>query len=277
MSDWDDLHFLDQLKKSDFFDDHSGDENYSESQALPVAVLQESQIPPDKNLSPNQRPDQRHGHRDRLRQRFLKGGVDALHDYELLELLLFMAIPRRDIKPIAKNLITRFGSFAEVISSSVKMLQSAGLSENAAIALKTVQVAAIRLGRDEVMNKPVISSWQALLSYIKSVMSRLEREQFRILFLDKKNVLIADEIQNEGTVDQTAVYPREVSKRALELSASAIVLIHNHPSGDPTPSRGDIEITREIIGVLHKLEIKVHDHIVLGRRGHVSFKSQGLL
>ena len=186
-----------------------------------------------------------HGHRHRLRERFQRGGPDALADYELLELVLFAAYPRRDVKPIAKQLIDRFGSFAEVISADPERLEEVSDVSTAAIAsLKVVQAAALRLMQTRILNRPVLSSWQSLLDYCQASMAYNGTEHFRILFLDRKNTLIADEVQQTGTVDHTPVYPREVVKRALELGASALIMVHNHPSGDPTPSRGDIDMTR---------------------------------
>jgi DNA repair protein RadC len=212
-----------------------------------------------------------------LRERFVNGGRDALPDYELLELLLFMAIPRVDIKPIAKSLIERFGTFGDVIAAPVERLREEKLSENTIAALKVVEAAALRLAKAKVMGKPALSSWEALLDYCAMEMARGQTEQFRVLFLDRKNVLIADEAQSKGTVDHTPVYPREVLKRALELGASALILVHNHPSGDPTPSRGDIQMTREIVAAAKALKIEVHDHLVIGKGKHASFKALGLL
>jgi DNA repair protein RadC len=218
------------------------------------------------------------GHRDRLRERFLAGGPEALPDYEMLELLLFAAIPRRDVKPLAKALIERFGNFAEVIAAPRARLQEmAGLGENAVAQLKVIEAAALRLSKSKLLGKPALSSWQALLDYCTAAMARATREEFRVLFLDRKNVVIADEVQSAGTIDHTPVYPREIVKRALELGASAMILVHNHPSGDPTPSRADIEMTREIAAAGKPLRIAVHDHLVIGRSGHASFKSLGLL
>ncbi|HTK79442.1 MAG TPA: DNA repair protein RadC [Rhizomicrobium sp.] len=218
------------------------------------------------------------GHRDRLRARFLEGGANALPDYELLELLLFAAIPRRDVKPLAKDLIAKFGGFAEVIAAPrERLLAFKGLGENAVTQLKIVEAAALRLSKSRMLGKPALSSWQAVLDYCTAAMARNTHEEFRILFLDRKNVLIADEVQGQGTVDHTPVYPREIVKRALELSASAIILVHNHPSGDPTPSRADIEMTRTIVAAAKALNISVHDHIVIGRGGHASFKAMGLM
>ena len=218
------------------------------------------------------------GHRERLRTRFLKGGAEAMPDYELLELTLFAAIPRRDTKPLAKALLKRFGSFAEVIAAPrERLLEIPGVGESVASQLKIVEAAAQRLARTKVLGRPALSSWAALLDYCTAAMARCETEEFRVLFLDRKNHLIADEVQNRGTVDHTPVYPREIIKRALELSASSIILVHNHPSGDPTPSKTDIAMTREIAGAAKALSIAVHDHLVIGRAGHASFKSLGLL
>jgi DNA repair protein RadC len=218
------------------------------------------------------------GHRERLRARFLKGGADAMPDYELLELTLFAALPRRDTKPLAKALLLRFGSFAEVIAAPrARLMEVKGVGESVANHLKIVEAAAQRLAKTSVIGRPALSSWAALLDYCTTAMARRESEEFRILFLDRKNVLIADEVQNKGTVDHTPVYPREIIKRALELSASAIILVHNHPSGDPTPSKADIMMTREIVTAAKALGLAVHDHLVIGRGGHASFKSLGLL
>lgn len=218
------------------------------------------------------------GHRERLRERFLKGGADAMPDYELLELTLFAALPRRDTKPLAKALLARFGSFAEVIAAPrARLMEVKGVGEAVANHLKIVEAAAHRLAKTQVIGRPALSSWTALLDYCTTTMARAQNEEFRILFLDRKNVLIADEVQNRGTVDHTPVYPREIVKRALELSASAIILVHNHPSGDPTPSKADILMTREIVAAAKALGLAVHDHLVIGRGGHASFKSLGLI
>jgi DNA repair protein RadC len=218
------------------------------------------------------------GHRRRLREKFLKHSADRLADYELLELLLFLALPRRDVKPIAKALLKRFGSFAEVVSADAARLKEVeGVGEATLVALKTVQAAAIKLTQEQIIEKPVIGSWHELLDYCRAAMAYETKEQFRIMFLDKKNVLIADERQQEGTIDHTPVYPREVIKRALELGASAIIMVHNHPSGDPTPSRDDIEMTLEVKEAGKKLGIKIHDHIIVGKSGHTSFKTLGLI
>ncbi len=218
------------------------------------------------------------GHRNRLRQRFVKNGADSLPDYELLELILFPALPRRDTKPLAKALLKRFGSFNEVISAEPQDLKNVdGVGEVVVVALKTVQAAALRLSQGEIMDRPVLTSWDKLVKYCRASMAHEKAEQFRILFLNKKNVLIADEVQQQGTVDHTPVYPREVMKRALELGATALIMVHNHPSGDPSPSRADIEMTKEVKGAGEKLGIVVHDHVIVSRSGNSSFKDLGLL
>ena len=218
------------------------------------------------------------GHRDRLRQRFRDGGPDAVADYELLELLLFRALPRRDVKPIAKELLRKFGSFAEVIAApEARLCEVSGIGVSVAVELKIVLAAANRLARGRVKGRTVLQSWSAVLDYCRSSMAFASVEQFRVLFLDKKNNLIADEVQQTGTVDHTPVYPREVVKRALELSASALVLVHNHPSGDPTPSQADITMTRQIIDIAKPLGIEIHDHLIVGKAGHLSFRAARLL
>ncbi len=222
--------------------------------------------------------DHRHGHRARLRERFVKGGSAAMADYELLELLLCIAIPRKDVKPLAKDLITKFGSFADVLNAPIDQLMTVkGVSETTAITLKVVQASSHKILQEQVINKNVISSWQALLDYCTAVMGVAPKEQFRILFLNKKNHLIADEVQQEGTIDHTPVYPREVIKRALELNATAIILVHNHPSGDPTPSQADIDMTNAIVTAGQSLGITIHDHLIIARNDYTSFKKLGLL
>ena len=218
------------------------------------------------------------GHRERLRTRFRDGGADALPDYELLELVLFRAIPRRDVKGLAKDLIKRFGSFAEVVAApSALLLEVPGIKEAAITEIKLVEAAAHRFAKGEIAQKPVLGSWSKVLDYCRTTMAFSDREQFRILFLDNRNGLIADEVQQKGTVDHTPVYPREVVRRALELSATAIILVHNHPSGDPEPSRADITMTQTIIEVAKPLGIEVHDHVIVGRKGHSSLKGLGLI
>ncbi len=218
-----------------------------------------------------------HGHRERLRQRFREAGGGALADYELLELILFQAIPRRDVKPLAKSLIERFGSFAAVLGASRSVLEDAGLSETTVDALKATQEAGIRLTRENAQSRRVFGSGQAVIDYCRAALAHSDTEEFHVLFLDRKNGLIAPEKQARGTVDHTPVYPREVVKRALELSASAIILVHNHPSGDPTPSKADIEMTREVARAAAALGIAVHDHLIIGRGGHASLKALGLM
>ncbi len=218
------------------------------------------------------------GHRKRLRERFLKAGTDGLADYELLELLLFMARPRADVKPLAKALMTRFGSFAEVISADTERLaETAGAGESVIVALKTVHAAALKLMREDVMDKPILGSWEKVLAYCRATMGYGKTEQFRILFLNNKNILIADELQQTGTVDHTPVYPREVVKRALELGASAVVMVHNHPSGDPAPSQADIEMTKEIRDAGKALGVRLHDHLIVARKGYASLAAMGLI
>jgi DNA repair protein RadC len=218
------------------------------------------------------------GHRERLKSRFREIGPEALRDYELLELLLFQVIPRRDTKPIAKALLNRFGSFSEVLAAPEALLMEVdGVGEAVAHHLKLMQAVASRFAKDTVKERPLLGSWAAVIDYCRAAMAYERVEQFRILFLDKKNVLIADEIQGSGTVDHTPVYPREVVKRALELSSTAMVLVHNHPSGDPTPSRADIEMTRQLIETAKPLGIAVHDHIIVGKSGHASLKGLKLI
>jgi DNA repair protein RadC len=218
------------------------------------------------------------GHRQRLRQRLLAGGADNLPDYELLEVLLFAGNPRGDTKPLAKDLIERFGSFAEVLSADADdLLAVAGLGEAGAAALKSVREAALRLMRAELRERPLLGSWDRLIDYCTANIAYGQVEEFHLLFLDRKNMLIAHERQQRGTVDHTPVYTREVVKRALELSASALILVHNHPSGDPTPSKADIQVTRDIVKVAASLGVTVHDHVIIGRGRHTSLRDMGLL
>ncbi len=218
------------------------------------------------------------GHRQRLRRKFLQSGALALHDYELLELLLFSAFPRNDVKPLAKRLLERFGSLADLVSADADtLLREDGLGEVAVCALKAVQSTSQRLLQEQVMHKPVLSCWQMVLDYCRASMAYLGVEHFRLLYLNSKNVLIADELQQRGTIDHTPVYPREVIKRALELEASALIMVHNHPSGDTTPSTADIEMTQHIRHIARSLAIELHDHVIVGRKGIYSFKSHGLL
>lgn len=224
------------------------------------------------------RKSDRAGHRARLRDRFMKGGRDGLPDYELLELLLFHAIPRRDTKSLAKALLRRFGTFAGVIGASPEELREVnGVGDSVVVTLKAVDAATLRVIREDVMGRPVLNNWQRLMEYCRAQLGRNKIESFRVLFLNRKNELIADEEQQHGTIDHTPVYPREVVKRALELHAAAIIMVHNHPSGSPKPSRADIEMTNEVREIAEKLGIVLHDHVVVARAGATSFKEAGLL
>lgn len=217
-------------------------------------------------------------HRRRLRQRFREGGAAAVPDYELLELVLFRAIPRQDVKPLARRLLEVFGDFNRVISApEARLMEIKGVGEAVVTELKIVEAAAQRLARARMIDRPVLSSWDALLDYCHATMAHRSTEQFRVLFLDRKNRLIADEEQARGTVDHVPVYPREVMKRALELEASALILVHNHPSGDPTPSRADIDMTHRIALAAETLGVTLHDHLVIGASAEVSFRSEGLI
>ena len=230
-------------------------------------------------LSTIAEPDDHAGHRKRVRERFLKVGGDALEDYELLELALQLVIPRRDTKALAKTLLREFGSFSSVFNASeVRLGKIKGLSDTTIAHLKVIQAVAARFGRDRIDNEqPILASWTQLIDYCRSQMAFESIEQFRILFLDKKNRLIADEVQQTGTVDHTPVYPREVIKRTLELSATALILVHNHPSGDPTPSSADVRMTKEISDIAKPLGITLHDHIIIGKSGHASLRGLKLL
>lgn len=217
-------------------------------------------------------------HRKRLRERFLAGGPDAMPEYELLELVLFRAIPRQDVKPLARHLLDHFGDFNRVLAAPLEQLKKVkGVGDAVCLELKIVEASAHRLARAKVMQRHVISSWDAVLDYCHTVMAHRDTEQFRILFLDTKNVLIADEAQAKGTVDHVPVYPREVVKRALELNAGSILLVHNHPSGDPTPSQADIDMTAQIESAAKALSITVHDHLIIGKSRELSFRAEGLL
>ncbi len=219
-----------------------------------------------------------HGHRDRLRARFRDKGAGALADYELLEMAMFRAVQRGDTKPLAKALLKKFGTLSEVLAAPrMRLKEVEGVGDRVVDELKLIRALAERTAGEAVRSRQVLSSWSALLGYCRTAMAFEEREQFRVLFLDKKNQLLADEVQQTGTVDHTPVHPREVIRRALELSATAIILVHNHPSGDPTPSSADIDMTKTIIGVGKPLGIAVHDHLVIGRDGHASFRGLGLL
>jgi len=223
-------------------------------------------------------PPHYHGHRERLRHRLREAGPEAVADYELLELVLFRAIPRRDVKPLAKALVARFGSFAEAVAAPAERLAEVdGMSAGAIDEFKIVEASAKRFAKGVARKRLSIGSWSEVVDYCRTAMAFDEREEFRVLFLDKKNGLIADELQGVGTVDQTPVYPREVVRRALELAATAVILVHNHPSGDPTPSAQDVKMTQEIIAVAAPLGVAVHDHIIVGRHGHASLRGLRLI
>ncbi|HEX8526707.1 RadC family protein [Allosphingosinicella sp.] len=218
------------------------------------------------------------GHRARLRKRLIEGGPDALLDHELVEYLLGLAIPRRDTKPLAKKLIRDFGGFGGLLAADAEAIARIGdVSEGAVATLKVVQAAALRLLSDQVKGRPVLASWQALLDYLHADMAHNPIERVRVLFLNSKNVLIRDEPMWEGSVDESAVYVREIMRRALDLHATAVIVVHNHPSGDPSPSQQDIKITRELIEAARHLGIAVHDHIIIGAKGHSSMRASGLI
>jgi DNA repair protein RadC len=231
----------------------------------------------DAETPPTETPDY-HGHRERLRGRFYSAGPDALSDYELLEMALFQALPRRDTKPLAKALLKKFGSFAEVIHApEARLREVEGIGDASVHQIKLLAAAAHRVAKGEIKRSIALSSWNDVIGYCRSSMAFADKEQFRLLFLDKRNQLIADEVQQTGTVDHTPVYPREVIKRALELSATALILVHNHPSGDPTPSQADIQMTKAIVDIAAPLGISVHDHIIVGKNGHASLKGLRLI
>ncbi len=227
---------------------------------------------------PDRLPSYIRDHRKRLRDRFTEGGARAMPDYELLELVLFRALPRQDVKPLARLLLDTFGDFNRVITAEPARLAAVkGVGEAVIVELKVIEAAAQRMARAKVMNRPVLSSWDALVDYCHTAMAHRQTEQFRILFLDRKNVLIADEEQAKGTVDHVPVYPREVVKRALELNASALILVHNHPSGDPTPSDADVSMTIQIQEAARVLGLTLHDHLIVGKSRELSFRAQGYL
>lgn len=229
---------------------------------------------PRKQAAPSYLAD----HRARLRERFMQGGAAAMPDYEMLELVLFRAIPRQDVKPLARRLIERFGDFNRVLSAlPARLAEIEGVGPAVITELKIVEAAAQRLARARVMHRPVLSGWQALLDYCHTTMAHRETEQFRVLYLDRKNVLIADEEQARGTVDHVPVYPREIIRRALELNASALILVHNHPSGDPTPSQADIAMTARIARAADSMEIVIHDHLIIGKSRELSFRAENLI
>ena len=218
------------------------------------------------------------GHRQRLRERFMKGGVKAMADYEMLELLLCMGIPRRDVKPLAKELIAYFGDFANVVEAPAdRLAEFKGMSATAVAALKVVQASVLMITKERIVKRPILSNWQSLIEYLRAAMGHFEREQFRVLYLDRKNQLLADDVQGDGSINHAPVYPREVVKRGLEVGASALIIVHNHPSGDPSPSKDDINMTNKVQKACQNLDMRLHDHVVICRSGHVSFKAQGLL
>lgn len=250
------------------------DPNTFEEATLPFLLDEAEPTPLPNGKLPSYISD----HRKRLRSRFIEGGADALPDYELLELVLFRALPRKDVKPLARALIEQFGDFNRVLSAPITRLRATpGVGDAVITELKIVEASAQRMARARILQHHVLSSWDALLDYCHTTMAHRETEQFRILFLDRKNVVIADEEQAKGTVDHVPVYPREVVKRALELNASALILVHNHPSGDPTPSQADIAITDQINEACGALGLTLHDHIIIGKSRELSFRTQGLL
>ena len=243
-------------------------------QPLPF-LMDEARKPPSNT---GKQPSYIADHRQRLRSRFIDGGAAAMPDYEMLELVLFRAIPRRDVKPLARELLNRFGDFNRVITAPAARLRDVkGIGEAVIVELKIVEAAAQRLARAKVLKRHVVASWDALLDYCHTTMAHLETEQFRVLYLDRKNLLIADEEQAKGTVDHVPVYPREVAKRALELNASAIILVHNHPSGDPSPSRSDIDMTHQVATACDALGLTLHDHLIIGKSRELSFRNEGHL
>lgn len=217
------------------------------------------------------------GHRARLRERLVEGGPEALLEHELIEYLLMLAIPRRDTKPMARRLIAEFGTMGAVLTADTPTLRAVGLSDSAIGALKIAQASALRLLKHEVADRPILSSWQALTDYLHAAMAHRMTESARVLHLNTKNMLIRDEVVSEGSIDQAAIHVREVVRRALELGSAAVILVHNHPSGDPSPSRQDIALTREIVAALKPLGIQVHDHVIIGANGHFSLRGQGLI
>lgn len=255
------------------------------SNATPVGLSEElglfdrpTPVQPVAPVQSGRLPSYIKDHRRRLRERFREAGPSAVADYEMLELVLFRAIPRQDVKPLARRLLDKFDDFNGVISAPVAHLQSChGIGEAVITELKVVEAAAQRLARARVLARPIISSWDAVVDYCHTAMAHRQTEQFRVLFLDRKNVLIADEEQAQGTVDHVPVYPREIVKRALELNASALILVHNHPSGDPTPSQSDIDMTGQVQRAAAALGISVHDHLIVGKSRELSFRAEGLL
>src|SRR3981189_3755335 len=236
---------------------------------------------PAKSSEPKDQPAEEphyHGHRERLRDRFHGAGPDALSDYELLEMVLFAAQPRRDMKPLAKSLLKKFGSFAEVVHApETRLREVKGVGDVTINGLKLIAAAASRIAKGQLQARTLLSSWNDVIDYCRTTMAFADKEQFRVLFLDKRNQLISDEVQQVGTVDHTPVYPREVVKRALELSATAVILVHNHPSGDPTPSQADVQMTKAIVDIAAPLGISVRAHIIAGKNGHASLKGMRLI
>lgn len=226
----------------------------------------------------NAEPTDGTGHRERLRKRLIEGGGEALLDHELVEYLLALVIPRVDTKPMAKRLIGEFGGIGGLLTADAEaIMRNGGVSDKVAAALKLVHASSLRMLRAPITQQPVLASWQALLDYLRADMSHLTIERFRVLHLNSKNILIRDEVMSEGSIDQAPVYVREVIRRAIDLGSSAMILVHNHPSGDSKPSRADITLTREIADVAKRLQISVHDHIIIGADGHSSMRGQGLL
>ncbi len=252
-------------------------EKYQSSFADPTLPFLHDEAPQTLSVSGKQ-PSYIADHRQRLRARFMQGGAATLPDYELLELVLFRAIPRRDVKPLARELLDRFGDFNRVITApEARLRECSGIGGAVIVELKILEAAAHRMARSKIMQQHIVSSWDALLDYCHTVMAHRETEQFRVLYLNRKNVIIADEEQGRGTVDHVPVYPREVAKRALELNASALILVHNHPSGDPTPSESDIDMTKQILAACDALGLTLHDHLIIGKSNELSFRSNGFI
>ncbi|WP_397541547.1 RadC family protein [Roseovarius salis] len=244
----------------------------------PLPLFDSDESVPVKDAQRDAAPSYLKDHRKRLRDRFLAGGAGALPDYEMLELVLFRAIPRRDVKPLARALLERFGDFSGVLSAPMDQLRSvSGVAESVICELKVVEAAAHRLSQARIRRREVLSSWNALLEYCRATMAHRPTEQFRVFYLDRKNTLIADEEQADGTVDHVPVYPREIVKRALLLNASALILVHNHPSGDTTPSQADISMTGQVAAAAQALGIVLHDHVIIGRSQELSFRAEGYL
>jgi DNA repair protein RadC len=255
------------------FDRQQQKASLPENQALTLSSDKKAAQPKENSETPHY-----HGHRDRLRERFLAGDTKALPDYEIIELLLFLGIPRKDVKPLAKSLLQKYDNLASLMAAEPKeLLEFKDMTKNAVCALKIVKEAASRMMRQDLIGKPILNSWERLTDYLYATMAQEKKEHFRILLLDRKNNLIADEVQQTGTVDQTQAYPREILKRTLELSATAIILVHNHPSGDPSPSSADLQMTKNIVEAAKALEITVHDHVIVSKKGLLSFRKEGLL